>query len=52
VKDYVEEGNHKGIRYKGTIEGTKVIGRYSFHYKKFFISLNVSEDFEMMLKEA
>jgi hypothetical protein len=50
VKDYVEEGNHKGIRYKGTREGDKVSGRYRFHYKKLFISLHVSEDFEMTRK--
>jgi hypothetical protein len=50
VKDYVEEGNYKGIRYKGSLQGNKITGKYSFLYKKMFLSLQVSEDFEMVLK--
>ncbi|XP_023323371.1 uncharacterized protein LOC111697562 isoform X2 [Eurytemora carolleeae] len=49
VKDYKENGNHKGIIYKGRIEENKISGKYEFLYKALFIRLNVCEDFEMKL---
>ncbi len=52
MKDYIEEGNHKGIRYKGSLEGDRVAGQYNFLYKKLFISLHVCEDFEMVLQPS
>ena len=51
VKDYVEAGNHQGIRYRGSLQDVdRIAGQYSFLYKKLFIRLNVTEDFEMTLK--
>ncbi len=52
MKDYIEEGNHKRIQYKGSLEGNRVAGQYNFLYKKLFISLHVCEDFEMVLQPS
>ena len=47
VKDYVDPGNYKNVKYKGVLKEGKVSGKYEFLYKKMFISMNISESFEM-----
>merc|ERR1711874_913677 len=48
TKDY-KDGSHKGIVFEGVLEEGVVTGKYSFVYKKAFISMNICQEFEMKI---
>ena len=49
VKDYVSKDGYKGVEYKGKLNGSKIIGHYSFVWRKSFINKSITGIFEMTL---